>query len=99
MQGLAFQLLFVLSNEAPPVRTKPKSYVPSLGGSRYEYAVMQLARPEVLNPDAHMFYQRDLYQADPDVVAEVMTQLSLNNLPIEGSYHTSFRNLHDFPLD
>jgi hypothetical protein len=31
----------------------------------------------VLNPDAHMFVQEDFYQAEPDVVAIIMTQLSL----------------------
>jgi hypothetical protein len=31
----------------------------------------------VLNPDAHMFVQEDFYQADPNVVAAIMTQLSL----------------------
>jgi hypothetical protein len=31
----------------------------------------------VLNPDAHMFVQDDFYQAEPDVVAAIMTQLSL----------------------
>jgi hypothetical protein len=31
----------------------------------------------VLNPDAHMSTQDDLYQAEPDVVAAIMTQLSL----------------------
>jgi hypothetical protein len=31
----------------------------------------------VLNPDAHMFVQDDFYQAEPDVVAAIMTQLLL----------------------
>jgi hypothetical protein len=31
----------------------------------------------VLNPDAHMFVQDDFYQAEPNVVAAIMTQLSL----------------------
>jgi hypothetical protein len=31
----------------------------------------------VLNPDAHMFVQEDFYPTDPDVVAAIMTQLSL----------------------
>jgi hypothetical protein len=30
----------------------------------------------VRNPDAHMFVQKDFYQAEPDIVAVVMTQLS-----------------------
>jgi hypothetical protein len=31
----------------------------------------------VLYPDGHMFVQGDFYQAEPDVVAAIMTQLSL----------------------
>jgi hypothetical protein len=31
----------------------------------------------VLNPDAHIFVQEDFYQAEPDVVTAIMTQLSL----------------------
>jgi hypothetical protein len=31
----------------------------------------------VLNHDAHMFVQEDFYQAEPDVVAAIMIQLSL----------------------
>jgi hypothetical protein len=46
-------------------------------GSKYSYAVTQLESQGVLNPDAHMFVQDDLYQAEPDVVAAIMTQLSL----------------------
>ena len=48
-------------------------------GSRYSYAVTQLETKGVLNPDAHMFAQEDFYQADPDVVASIMTQLSLKS--------------------
>ena len=40
---------------------------------------MQLESKVVLNPDAHMFVQEEIYQADPDVVALVMTQLSLKS--------------------
>jgi hypothetical protein len=42
-------------------------------GSKYSYAVTQLESQVVLNPDAHMFVQDDLYQAEPDVVAAIMT--------------------------
>jgi hypothetical protein len=45
--------------------------------SKYSYAVTQLETQGVLNPDAHMFVQEDFYQAEPDVVAAIMTQLSL----------------------
>jgi hypothetical protein len=46
-------------------------------GSKYSYAVTQLETQGVLNPDAHMFVQEDFYQAEPDVVVSIMTQLSL----------------------
>ena len=46
-------------------------------GSRYSYAAMQLVTQGMLNPDAHMFVQEDFYQAEPDVVAAIMMQLSL----------------------
>jgi hypothetical protein len=48
-------------------------------GTRYSYALTQLESQGVLNPDAHMFVQADFYQADPDVVAAIMTQLSLKS--------------------
>ena len=60
------------------VRSQPKpAYIPSMTGSKYSYAVTQLESHGVLNPDAHMFAQEDFYQAEPDVVAAIMTQLSL----------------------
>jgi hypothetical protein len=46
-------------------------------GSKYSYAVTQLETQGVLNPYAHMFVQEDFYQAEPDIVAAIMTQLSL----------------------
>jgi hypothetical protein len=46
-------------------------------GSKYSYAVTQLESQGVLNPDAHMFVQHDFYQAEPDIVAAIMIQLSL----------------------
>jgi hypothetical protein len=46
-------------------------------GSEYSYAITQLETQEVLNPDAHMFVQEHFYQAGPDIVAAIMTQLSL----------------------
>ena len=57
-------------------QTKPE-YTPSMKGSKYEYAVTQLESQGVLNPDAHMFVQEEFYQHEPDVVAAIMTQLSL----------------------
>jgi hypothetical protein len=46
-------------------------------GSKYSYAVTQLESQRVLNTDAHMFVQEDFYQAEPDIVAASMPQLSL----------------------
>jgi hypothetical protein len=46
-------------------------------GSKYSYAVTQLETQGVLNIDAHMFVQEDFYQAEPNIVAVIMTQLSL----------------------
>jgi hypothetical protein len=54
-----------------------QGYKPSLTGSNYAYAVTQLEIQGVLNPDSHMFVQEDFYQAEPDVVEAIMTQLSL----------------------
>jgi hypothetical protein len=46
-------------------------------GSKYSYAVTQLETQGVLNPDVNMCVQEDFYQAEPDIVAAIMTQLSL----------------------
>jgi hypothetical protein len=48
-------------------------------GSKHSYAVMQLATHGFLHPDSHMFIQEDFYQSDPDVMAHIMTQLSLKS--------------------
>ena len=61
------------------VRTYTENYTPSMSGSKYSYVVTQLEIQGVLNPDAHMFVQEEFYQSDPDVVASVMTQLSLKS--------------------
>jgi hypothetical protein len=52
-------------------------YTPSMAGSKYSYSVTKLESQGVLNPDAHMFVQEYFYQAELDVVAAIMTQLSL----------------------
>jgi hypothetical protein len=60
------------------VRTQAKqAYTPSMTGPKHSYAVTQLETQGVINLDAHMFVQEDFYQAEPDVVAAIMTQLSL----------------------
>jgi hypothetical protein len=73
-----------LPAHAPEIRRSTRirsqtnhGYTPSLSVSKYSYAVTQIESQGVLNPDSHMFVQEDFYQADPDVVAAIMTQLSL----------------------
>ena len=46
-------------------------------GKWYAYAITQLDIQGVLHPDAHMFAQEYIYQANINVVLEIMTQLSL----------------------
>jgi hypothetical protein len=58
-------------------RIQPKRYQPSMSGNKYSYAVAQLMDDNVLYPEAHTFAQYDFYQMEPDVVASIMTQLSL----------------------
>jgi hypothetical protein len=63
-----------------PTRVRSQTnqgYTPSLSGSKYSYAVTQLESQGVLNTDSQMFVQDDFYQAEPDVVASIMTNLSL----------------------
>jgi hypothetical protein len=54
-----------------------QAYTPSMTGSKYSCAIIQLETQGVLNPDVHMSVQEDFYQAEPDVVQAIMTQLSL----------------------
>jgi hypothetical protein len=61
------------------VKIQPKLYEPTMTGSKYSYTIMQLETHGVLHPDSHMFVQQDFYQSDPDVVAHIMTQLSLKS--------------------
>jgi hypothetical protein len=54
-----------------------QAYIPTMTGStNYGYAVTQLEMQEALHPDAHRFFNHgEMYQAEPDVVAAIMTQL------------------------
>jgi hypothetical protein len=61
------------------VKIQPKLYELTMTGSKYSYAVTQLETHGVLHPDSHMFVQEDFYQSDPDVMAHIMTQLSLKS--------------------
>ena len=47
-------------------RSTPKSYAPSMTGTRCSCAAAQLECQGVMNPDAHMFMQEDFCQAEPD---------------------------------
>ena len=57
------------------IRTSPKTYTPSMSGTKYSFAVEQLEQKGVLHQDAHMFVREDFYQAEPDVVASLMKQM------------------------
>jgi hypothetical protein len=60
------------------VRIQAKqAYNLSTTGSKYSYTVTQLETKGVINPDVHMFVEEDFYQAETNVVAAIMTQLSL----------------------
>jgi hypothetical protein len=69
-------------------------------GSKYLYAVTQLESQGVLNPDAHMFVQDDFYQAEPDIVAAIMTQLWLKygfkewGKKVYKAAHSDMKQLH-----
>jgi hypothetical protein len=52
-------------------------YVPSMTGSKYAVAVTQLEDHGALHPDAHMMFCQSMMDNQPDVVAAIMTQLSL----------------------
>ena len=65
-------------NPRRPTRmwNKPSSCIPSMLGTKCDCMATQIAH-DVLHPDAHMFVQDDFHQVEPDVVATIMTQLSL----------------------
>jgi hypothetical protein len=60
------------------VKFSTKGYTPSMSSStRYGYAVTQLESQEALHPDAHMLSNHCVCEAESDVAAVIMTQLSL----------------------
>ena len=61
------------------IRTQTENYNPSMSVSKYAYAVTEPEIQGVLNPDAHMFVQEKLCQAEPDFMESVMTQLFLKS--------------------
>ena len=46
-------------------------------GKIYSYAVTQIEIQGVLHPEAHMFAQEYFYQAEPEFMIAIMTQLFL----------------------
>jgi hypothetical protein len=59
------------------VRVQAKqAYEPSMTGSKYDIAMAQLQNEGVLHPDSHMMFFQAA-EEQPDVVAAIMTQLSL----------------------
>jgi hypothetical protein len=48
-------------------------------GSKYSNAAKQWEIQGMMHPDYHMFIQEDFYQANPNVVVHIMTQLSLKS--------------------
>jgi hypothetical protein len=54
-----------------------QGYTPIMKGSKYSYAVTQMEIQGVLSTDVHMFVQEDFYQSEPDIVAVIITKLSL----------------------
>jgi len=46
-------------------------------GKQYAYAIAQVEEKEVLHPNAQMFVHCHVAKAEPDVIAAIMTQLSL----------------------
>ncbi len=57
-----------------------QAYIPSMSGSFKWYAhaaVTQLKSQGALYPDAQMFFNGSICQEEPDVIAAIMTQLSL----------------------
>ena len=60
-------------------RKPVSSYIPSMTGSKYAYAVTQLCEDGVVHPDAHTFVQDEFFESDPAIFKLVMTQISLKN--------------------
>ena len=52
-------------------------YVPSMTGSKYALATMQLENHGVLHPGLHMSFFQHMVEQEPDTVAAIMTQMSL----------------------
>jgi hypothetical protein len=78
-----------------------QDYIPSLSGSsKYAFAITQMETQGVLHPDTHIIFQTNMYQHEPDVVAAIMTQLSLKaglkawGKPARKAVHSEMKQLH-----
>ena len=52
-------------------RKAVSSYIPSMSGSKYGYAMTQLSEEGIIFPESHAFNQNDFYDHDPVIVATV----------------------------
>ena len=75
-------------------------YVPSMTGKRYVTAVNHLENHGALHPDQHAAFFEHMQQEQPDVVAAVMTQLSLKaglkawGAPAKKAVYEEMKQLH-----
>ena len=82
------------------VRNQNKSYLPSISGNKYSYALTQMENIGILHPKSHMFSKQVIKRHDTDVVGAIMTHLSLKEgLRIWGkkcrdAIHSETKQLH-----
>ena len=57
-------------------QTKP-AYVPSMTGKRYAMALAQIVKDEAIRTENHFSFFESMQEESPQVVARVMTQLSM----------------------
>jgi Reverse transcriptase (RNA-dependent DNA polymerase) len=81
------------------LRTQPSSYVPSMTGKRYVTAVTLLESGKMI-PEQHFKFFNYMQKKTPDVVAMIMTQLSLKaglkawGKKAEKAVYTEMKQLH-----
>ena len=75
-------------------------YVPSMTGSKYAVALAQLENHGALHPDSHHLFFQSMAENSPDVVAAIMTQLSLKvglkqwGKKAHAAAHSEMKQLH-----
>ena len=57
---------------------KIQDYIPIMSESKYSVAVSQLEDHGALHTDANMFLMKTILEEQPDIMAAIMTQLSIN---------------------